>query len=126
MLLTSTVIVLREVLEAALLIAILAAVARSRALAIAWVWGSVVAGAAGALGFAMAFRQVAEWFGGVGYEVGNAALQIMVYALLLPIAAGIGLTPGRTDRATPGRAQKRSQKRIPQKIQGRHQATRPC
>ena len=96
-LIEAVLVVLREVLEFALLIGILLAAgagaeagARGR-----WLPAALLAGFAGASVYVLAMGSVGAWFGGVGYEVVNAALQILVYALLLGI---IGLLARHRDR----------------------------
>lgn len=82
-LIDSVVVVLREVLEFALLVGILLAAGARTGLAGRWLRGAVAVGLGGAAVFATAMRPVSEWFGGVGYELANAALHIVVYGLLL-------------------------------------------
>jgi len=82
-LIDSVVVVLREVLEFALLVDILLAASARAGLTGRWLQAGVAAGLAGATAFMMAMRPVSEWFGGVGYELANAALHIVIYGLLL-------------------------------------------
>jgi len=86
MLLTSVVLVLREVLEAALLFSLLMAL--SKRLGISWRWVSValIVGLLGAAIYGFNIDIVSEWFDGVGQEVVNAFLQIVIYALLCLLA----------------------------------------
>ena len=86
MLLTSVVLVLREVLEAALLFSLLMAL--SKRLGISWRWVSValIVGLLGAAIYGFNIDIVSEWFVGVGQEVVNAFLQIVIYALLCLLA----------------------------------------
>jgi high-affinity iron transporter len=86
MLLSSVVLVLREVLEAALLFSLLMAL--SKRLGISWRWVSValIAGLLGAAIYGFNIDRVSDWFDGVGQEVVNAFLQIAIYALLCLLA----------------------------------------
>lgn len=87
MLLTSVVIVLREVLEAALLISVLAALRQmqggSRRILL---WG-VVAGLAASVMFARSIGVISELADGVGQELFLAFLHAVVYLTLLLIGA---------------------------------------
>jgi high-affinity iron transporter len=86
MLLSSVVLVLREVLEAALLFSLLMAL--SKRLGISWRWVSValIAGLLGAAIYGFNIDRVSDWFDGVGQEVVNAFLQIAIYVLLCLLA----------------------------------------
>jgi high-affinity iron transporter len=86
MLLSSVVLVLREVLEAALLFSLL--MAFSKRLGISWRWVSValIAGLLGAAIYGFNTDRVSDWFDGVGQEVVNAFLQIAIYVLLCLLA----------------------------------------
>lgn len=83
MLLTSVIIVLREVLEAALLVSILLALSNVLGLSRRWVGWSLGAGMAGACIYSLGVAAISDWFDGVGQEVTSAALQFLVYLLLL-------------------------------------------
>jgi high-affinity iron transporter len=85
MLLNSIVIVLREVLEAALLVSILLALARIHGLGTRWLLPVLVIGGTGAVLYGMHMATVSAWFDGVGQELANALLQGSVFALLLRI-----------------------------------------
>lgn len=85
MLLTSVIIVLREVLEAALLIAVLLSSARFAMLQSRWLGISGVVGLFGAFIFSSRYGQISDWFDGVGYEVMNASMQLAIYCLILGI-----------------------------------------
>jgi high-affinity iron transporter len=89
MLLSSVIIVLREVLEAALLFSLLIALSRRMGISCRWVWVALVIGLLGAAIYGFNIGDVTEWFDGVGQEVVNALLQIAIYALLcvLPVYA---------------------------------------
>ena len=83
MLLTSVIIVLREVLEAALLISILSALSVTLGLSRHWVGWSLCIGMAGAVAYGLGINPVSDWFDGVGQEITSAAMQGMLYLLLL-------------------------------------------
>jgi high-affinity iron transporter len=82
MLLTAVVIVLREVLEAALLISILSALSGVLGLRRYWIGWALVAGAAGAVSLGASINSVSDWFDGVGQEVTGAGMQAVIYLLL--------------------------------------------
>lgn len=88
MLLTSVIIVLREVLEAALLLSILLAMSRLLQLRIHWFYVSLVAGAIGSAVYGVQVTAVSRAFGGMGQELLNAAMQ---FAIGLFFAATLSL-----------------------------------
>ncbi|HUU74337.1 MAG TPA: FTR1 family protein [Burkholderiales bacterium] len=83
MLLTSVIIVLREVLEAALIVSVLLAIGRTLPVRVSWVGWAFGFGAIGALLYATNIATVSDWFNGVGQEVVNALLQIAIYIFLM-------------------------------------------
>lgn len=85
MLLNSVVIVLREVLEAALMISVLLGSTRFFGVGNRWVFTALAAGTAGAVTYAYFLEPVSDLFSGVGQEVCNATLQFSTFALLLAI-----------------------------------------
>lgn len=98
LLLDSVVVVLREVLEFALLVSVLLVASRCAALRARWLLYAMLAGLAGAGLYGVRLRAVSTWFDGVGYEVVNAGLQILVYVL---IVAAIGLWVRARRHASP-------------------------
>jgi len=82
MLLTSVIIVLREFLEAAMLVSILLALSTVLDISRRWVGWSLTFGMAGALVYSFGAAAISDWFDGVGQEVISAALQFLVYLLL--------------------------------------------
>lgn len=78
MLLTSTIMILRETIEAVLLISILTAVSRHLRRGLAWLPLALVLGVPFALLYAANMRAVSEWFGHFGQEVVNAALNAAI------------------------------------------------
>jgi len=83
MLLNSVIILLREVLEASLLISILLAFSRALGLSCRWIVWALACGMVGAITYSIGISTVSDWFDGVGQEVINACLQILIYLLLL-------------------------------------------
>jgi high-affinity iron transporter len=82
MLVNSVIIVLREVLEAALMISVLLAVSRLLRLRISWLWAGLALGFVGAAIYGYSIDPISGWFDGVGQEVVNAMLQFGVFAVL--------------------------------------------
>lgn len=82
MLLTSVVVVLREVLEAALLMSIFLAIPGFLQLSLRWVGLSLILGAAGAVTYGYLLGPVTDLFGGVGQEVCNAVIQYSAFLVL--------------------------------------------
>jgi high-affinity iron transporter len=87
MLLSSVILVLREVLEAALLFSLLMVLSRHLRLAYHWVGVALLLGLLGASIYGFNIDLVSNWFEGVGQEVVNASLQIIIYVLLVVLAA---------------------------------------
>jgi high-affinity iron transporter len=85
MLLDAILIVLRETLEAGVLVSVLAALGQQRQLPLRWLSSAFAIGITGALLLAFNLRAISDWFDGVGQEVVDAALQYTVYALLLTL-----------------------------------------
>ncbi len=83
MLLTSVIIVLRETLEAALLIATLLAATRFTRISHSWLRMSISGGIVGALLFAWQLRWISNLYDGLGYEISNALLQVLIYMVIL-------------------------------------------
>jgi high-affinity iron transporter len=92
-LIEAVLVVLREVLEFALLVGMLLAAGAQAGARWRWLPVALLAGVAGAAGYAHAMRSISGWFDGVGYEVVNAGLQIGVYALLLAVINAIARRP---------------------------------
>lgn len=90
MLLTSVIIVLREFLEAALIVSVLLALCESLSFGRRWIAWSAGAGLIGAAIYAGNTAAVSDWFGGVGQEVMNALMQIIIYCCLAIIAVLLG------------------------------------
>lgn len=82
MLLSSVIIVLREVLEAALLFSILIALSKQMKIDAGWLVWSLIIGVCSAIAYGMNVEYVSEWFEGVGQEVTNALIQLVIYFML--------------------------------------------
>ncbi len=83
MLLTSVIIVLREVLEAVLLLSLFMVISSMLELSLRWMRSAIGFGLIGASVYGVYINAVSEWFEGVGQEVVNAFLQFLVYPLLV-------------------------------------------
>ena len=86
MLLTSVVIVLREVLEAALLISILSALSGIMGISRLWLLWAFGFGFAGAVSYGLGIDTISNLFEGTGQELSSAAMQFLIYLLLLIFA----------------------------------------
>ena len=89
MLLNSVVIILREVLEAALMISVLLAVSRFLQLKSLWVAYGLLLGIIGAAAYGYYLDPVSELFDGVGQELVNAMLQFALVVVLAFIVFSI-------------------------------------
>jgi high-affinity iron transporter len=87
MLLDIVVIVLRETLEASILVGVLLCVSRMTNIGFSWLWLALAAGATGAFLYAINLGSISEMFDYVGQEIISAALQIVIYGLLVVIIA---------------------------------------
>jgi high-affinity iron transporter len=85
MLLNSVIIVLREVLEASLLISILLALSGALGISRRWIVWSLGFGLIGAIIYSFGVTVISDWFDGVGQEVVSAIMQILIYLLLLAV-----------------------------------------
>lgn len=82
MLLSSVIIILCEVLEAALLISVLLVLTQSLERSFRWVTWALLAGMIGATVYGVNIGAISDWFDGVGQEVVNALLQICIFSLI--------------------------------------------
>lgn len=90
MLIDAVIVVLQEVLEAALLLSMLLAISRWMRLSTNWVWLASILGVAGASVYAAYFNAIGELFDYRGQEVLNSIIQIAIYVsaiLVLVISA---------------------------------------
>ncbi|PKM10704.1 MAG: iron permease [Gammaproteobacteria bacterium HGW-Gammaproteobacteria-3] len=83
MLLNSVVIILREVLEAALLISLFLIFSHLLNISRSWLIRGVVLGMCSALIYAYHTEPISQWLDGAGQELTNAALELCVAVLLL-------------------------------------------
>ncbi|WP_346837675.1 FTR1 family protein [Microbulbifer sp. SAOS-129_SWC] len=83
MLLSSVIIILREVLEAAMLLCILLAMSRFMDMRARWFYASLAAGVVGAVAYGHNLGLISNAFDGAGQELSDAALQLAIYLLLL-------------------------------------------
>ncbi|MCK9504900.1 MAG: FTR1 family protein [Porticoccaceae bacterium] len=99
MLLTSVILILQEILEAALIISVLLAFSVINHLSRQWIKSALILGIISALGYASQVERVSEWFDYVGLEIVNAAIQFTT-ALFLVVFASL-----RFKEKTPASAQ---------------------
>jgi high-affinity iron transporter len=92
MLLSSVILILREVLEAAILISLLIALSLNLRLGVSWLLYAVLPVSVGIISFSGFIEPLTQALDGVGQEVSNATLQLLVYCLVL----GIAVTSGKT------------------------------
>lgn len=85
MLLTSVILVLQEILEAAMLISILGVLSRRQGYPVSWLYPGLAAGGLCAWLYASNMRHVSEWFDYVGQEVVNAALQVSIAVAIVAL-----------------------------------------
>jgi high-affinity iron transporter len=82
MLLNSVVIILREVLEAALVLSVLLAVSRILSVNLRWVPIAIIGGVIGSVAFGLNMQRISDLFEGVGQEVVDALIQYAVFVTL--------------------------------------------
>lgn len=87
MLSDAVIIILREVLEAALIISVFMALIRRLDRSHWWLTAALIAGQASAVFYASNIRYISAAMGGVGQEVLNATLHILAYLCLLLFSA---------------------------------------
>ena len=77
------IILLRETLEASVLVAVLLSIAKSQRIGAAWLWVALFPGLFGAIVYGAYMGDVSEWFDYTGQELVNASLQILIYLLIV-------------------------------------------
>jgi high-affinity iron transporter len=87
MLVNSVILVLREVLEAAILVSVLVALSLQLRLGLRWLCWALPVALVGALWYAGVLDDVTDALDGAGQEVANATLQFLVYLLVLGVVA---------------------------------------
>ncbi len=85
MLLSSVILVLREVLEAAVLVSVLLALSRSLGQGLRWIWWSLPLALAGSLWLASSIETLTDALDGAGQEVANASLQVLVFVCTVAV-----------------------------------------
>ncbi len=85
MLLNSVILILREVLEAAMLISVLLALSLNVRCGVRWFWWSLPFGAVGTIFFASNLDVITDALDGAGQEVANASIQGLVYCFTVGI-----------------------------------------
>lgn len=83
MLLNAVIFILQEVLEAALLVALLLAFSQIFSTSRVWLISALGLGFVSAALYAMNIALVSQWFEGVGQEVVNAVMHIILYLMLV-------------------------------------------
>lgn len=99
MLVNSVIIVLREVIEAALMISVLFALSRRQPVVSRWLLPAIGAGLVGAFAYAHFLEPVSDLFGGTGQELLNAMIQFGVFATVAAIVFLVAYHRGRPARA---------------------------
>lgn len=99
MLLSSVVIILREVLEGALLLSVLLALSWHQGYQLRWSLISLFIGTIGAVYYASEFEIIATWFDYVGQEVVNASLHLLIVLFLSMFSLFYTAYKRRYDRA---------------------------
>lgn len=95
MFLSSAIIILREVLEAALLLGIFFALAQTLCIRQRWASAAILIGMLTTVGYAFSIGVISEYFEGAGQEIFNAALQFLIIILLFVINALLPTQKGR-------------------------------
>jgi high-affinity iron transporter len=108
MFLNSVILVLQEILEAALLLSMLLLIvklietsSRTAVVRRSWIWSALACGLVLACTYAWFMPEIAEWFDYVGQEVTNALCQALTIVFLMVFIHGLG-TAGAPPKA--GRA----------------------
>lgn len=82
MLLNSVVLLLREVLEAAVLVSVLASLAHTFTLGFRWFTWALLPASLGVMLYANALPHITDWLNGAGQEVVNVGLQSAVFLVI--------------------------------------------
>ena len=89
MLINSVILILREVLEAALIISVLLAISQQLKVSRQWMFFALLIGFAGASIYAVNIEAVSMAMEGVGQEVVNASLHLLIYSFILMLIFAI-------------------------------------
>lgn len=92
MLTTSVIIVLREVIEAVLVISLLLGLSRHQKLSMHWLFGGALAGILFSWLYARQLGNISEWFDGVGQEVFVGGVLVLVYWMLLVVSLSVSIS----------------------------------
>ncbi len=98
MLLSSVVLILREVLEGALLMSVLLALSWHQGYRLRWALASLFIGSIGAVYYAAEFKTISAWFDYVGQEVVNASLSLSIVFFISLFSLFYTVYKGRYDR----------------------------
>lgn len=90
MMLDAVVIILREVLEAALLTSLLMVLSRSRGQSLQWFWSALALGSVGGALYAWQIGWISELWDYTGQEWVNASLQVAIFCAALVLMSRIG------------------------------------
>lgn len=99
MFLNSVILILQEILEAALLVSVLLVLSKRYGIKPQWLIAAIAIGVVGALLFAINMAQISEWFDYVGQEVVNALIQLTIllslgiFTALLPRNSHFSVDP---------------------------------
>jgi high-affinity iron transporter len=96
MLLNSVIIILREVLEAAILVSVMLSLSHYYKISFSWLKWSLAMGICGAIVYAYNVAVISNWLDGVGQEVLNASLQYLIYILLAGFCIWLISKPSHT------------------------------
>jgi high-affinity iron transporter len=83
MLINAVVIVLREVLEASLIMSLFLAYSQRFTFSRLWLLIAIIVGFACAWAYAEHIHSISNWFEGVGQEVMNAGIQLLIFLILV-------------------------------------------
>lgn len=83
MLLNAVIIILREVMEASLIISLFLAFSQRHRINRFWLVSALPVGLISAIIYAMSIVTVSQWFDGVGQEIVNATIHSLIYLMLL-------------------------------------------
>lgn len=89
MLLNSVIIILREVLEAALIISVLLALSEKLNISRSWLVGALLLGLVGSVVYAINISQISMAMEGVGQELVNACLHILIYSFIAVLVVSL-------------------------------------
>ncbi|RLQ22478.1 hypothetical protein DWB85_07610 [Seongchinamella sediminis] len=97
MLINSVVLVLREVLEAAMVVSVLLALSRNLRLPASWLFWSLPVIAIAVVAFASTLDTITDAFDGAGQELVSAALQIAVFVGIVAVVFWVASEDSRRD-----------------------------